>query len=315
MIPEILLTSLVSLTPSEKSTIKNLENNLKKEGYDISQYLDDPRFKIYKFDKERKSTNYADTTQSWYMRKDSIDKCADFVEEYYNYLKRAEEIYGPSPEHITSQLELETNRGQYTGERALINSFISVYLDRPDRRKEFYKYITDFLDLFSDTTDNIIFPKDIFDVKGSWAGAHGVAQGMPGIIKKYGKYADGDGDGYFNPMHIPDAIFFMASYLADHGFKKNSGSAVQRYNPNDKFYGSSIGKHTTELIKIMEKRRRRMPIETINYKVNPFILNVKYPEKNKLREVKINSTNPVSLKKKPFIKRKITNLRIGRRSI
>jgi membrane-bound lytic murein transglycosylase B len=312
MISEIILSAAISLAPADKKVVDNLEKRLKKDGYDISQYIDDPRFKIYKFERGKKSTNYADPKQSWYIRKDSLEKCADFVEEQYHWLKRAQDKYGPSPEQITSQLELETNRGQYTGERPLINSFISVYLSRPDRRKEFYRYITDFLNLFSDTTDNIILPREMFDIKGSWAGAYGIAQGMPGIIKKYGKTADGDGDGFFNPMNIPDAIDFLALYLSDHGFNKNQSSAIQRYNHGHPFYGSSIEKHTKELVKIMEKRRR-IPPKKIIYNIKPAIANIQYPPRDALQSTKIIAIIPQPLPKQPFVKRIIQNLRIGRR--
>jgi hypothetical protein len=308
MIHEIILSAALSLTPVEKNIVEDLQTRLKKDGYDISQYLNDSRFEIYKFKRGEKFTNYADTSKSWYMKHDSIEKCADFLEENYFWLKKAEEKYGPSPEHITSQLQLETNRGQYTGERPLINSFVSVYLDRPERRREFYRYITDFLDLFADTNDNIIYPEDIFDVKGSWAGAYGIAQGMPGIIKKYGKKADGDGDGIFNPMNLPDAIDFMGLYLSDHGFKKNPSGAIQRYNWGHPFYGSSIGKHTVELSKIIEKRKR-IPPEKINYKTDVKIIHTKPLEYNILHDIKIAAIVPQNPKKQSFIRKIISNRR------
>lgn len=310
MLREILFSALISLSPSEKKVVDNLQSKLKKDGYDISQYLDDSRFQIYTFNKEKKLINYADTTKSWYMKKESLEQCADFIEEYNFWLKRAEEKYGPSPEHIASQLQLETNLGQYTGERPLINSFISVYLDRPDRRTEFYKYITDFLDLFSDKKDNIIYPEDIFEVKGSWAGAYGIAQGMPGIIKKYGKIADGDGDGYFDPMNMPDAIDFLALYITDHGFYKDKSGAIQRYNPGHPFYGSSIGKHSIELEKIMEKRRRIL--NKIEIKAEPAIIKKDILGKNQLMEIKIDTIVKEIPKKIPFIKNIFINRKCGK---
>lgn len=312
MLREILFSALISLSPSEKKVVDNLQSKLKKDGYDISQYINDPRFEIYKFGKEKRFTNYSDTTQSWYMKKASLEQCADFIEEYSYYLEKTKEKYGLSPEHIASQLQLETNLGNYTGERPLINSFISVYLDRPDRRKEFYKYITDFLDLFADKNDNIIYPEDIFEVKGSWAGAYGIAQGMPGIIKRYGKIADGNGDGYFNPMNMPDAINFLALNLTDNGFNKNKSGAIQRYNPGHPFYSSSIGKHSKELEKIMEKRRRIL--NKIEIKAEPVFLNlnINTAKYNKLRDIKIDTTIKCSNKKTPFIKNIFINRKIGK---
>ena len=53
MIPEIILSAAFSLAPAEKKVMDNLETKLKKDGYDVSQYLDDSRFEVYKF-KRRK---------------------------------------------------------------------------------------------------------------------------------------------------------------------------------------------------------------------------------------------------------------------
>jgi hypothetical protein len=312
MLKEIVLTTLIALTPTEKRTLNNFQTRLKKNGYDISQYINDPRFGIYKFEKGgKKFTNYADTAQSWYMRRDSLEKCADFIEENYYWLKKAQDKYGPSPEHITSQLQLETNRGQYTGEFPLIVAFTSVYIDRPDRRDEFYKYMTDFLDLFADTTDNIIFPKDIFEVKGSWAGAYGIAQGMPGLIKKYGKEADGDGDGVVNLMKILDAIAFLGIILKNNGFDKNPSGAIQKYNNGHKFYGPAIDIHTDSLENIMEERRR-IPPKTIDCKINPVITDMNPPKYDNLYNVKIDTIQKI-LPKQPFIKRIFSNRKAGKR--
>jgi DNA-dependent RNA polymerase auxiliary subunit epsilon len=311
MISEIILSTILSLTPAEKKVVGNLETKLKKEGYEISQYINDPRFQIYKFKKGNGPLNYSDTTQSWYMKRDSIEKCADFIEEYYYNLEMIRAKYGISPEHMASQLQLETRLGKYTGERPLINSFISMYLNSPRRRGEFYRYLKDFLDLFADTTDNIILPKDIFDVKGSWAGAYGIAQAMPSLIKKYGKDTDGNGDGKFDLMNMLDAMEFMARYLYDLGFGKDA-RATQDYNKGDKFYQSAIDKHKLSLNEIMEERSR-IPPKKISYKLNPAIMDIKPPERNVLQETKTTAMVPQTPQKPPFIKRIISNLKIGKR--
>jgi membrane-bound lytic murein transglycosylase B len=317
MILELLMSAATSLAPSDRTALENLQATLKKEGYNISQYIKDPRFKIYKFIGEgEKARNYADTTQSWYMRRDSLEKCADFVEEYYSYLKRAEEKYGPSPEELVSQLELETNRGQFTGKYPVLNALISMYVNNEKRRKEFHIYLTDFLKLTKDTTAKVILPKDIFDITGSWAGAYGISQGMPSLIIKNGKHIDGDGDGKLNPMSIPDAIEFLAYELGQRGYKKNAKAAIQKYNPGDTYYASSIMKHTDALKKIVEKRRG-IPPQKITYKTNNLRINMEPLKYNTLRDsgmtAMITQVPPQAQYKQPFIKRLISNLKIGKR--
>jgi membrane-bound lytic murein transglycosylase B len=310
MILELILSGATSLAPSDRTALENLQTKLRKDGYNISKYVKDPRFEIYKFKGGGKAKNYADTTQSWYMRRDSLEKCADFVEEYYNYLKKAQEKYGPSPEEIASQLELETNRGQFTGKYPVLNALISMYVNKESRRNEFYIYLTDFLKLAKDTTDKIILPKDIFEIKGSWAGAYGSAQGMPSLIIRNGKHVDGDGDGKFNPLNIPDAINFLAYELAERGYKKNAARAIQGYNPGDTYYASSIRKHTKELKKILEKRLTA-PLKKIDCKLNPELVQLNLPKIDKtLKQSNINVVLPKENYEPPFIRRTAQNLRL-----
>ncbi|HPD81905.1 MAG TPA: lytic murein transglycosylase [Candidatus Pacearchaeota archaeon] len=311
MISEIALFTLISLTPAEKGTINNLERRLKKEGHDISEYINDSRFQIYKPEKGKKTVNYADIKQSWYMRPDSIEKCADFIEEYYHNLEVIRAKYEISPEHMVSQLQLETRLGQYTGEKPLINSFISIYLNNPRRREEFYRYLKDFLDLFENKTDNIILSEDIFEIRGSWAGAYGIAQAMPTLIKKYGKDTDGNGDGMFDLMNMLDAMEFMARHLCDLGFGKNA-RATQGYNRGDKFYQSAIDKHKLALSEVM-KERSKIPPKKIIYNIKPIIPNIQYPPRTNIQETKIVEVAQQPAQRQFFIKRIIQNRRNGRR--
>lgn len=305
MISEIVLSTLISLTPAEKGTIKNLERRLKKEGYKISEYINDSRFQIYKPEKGKKDVNYADVEQCWYMRHDSIEKCADFIEEYYYNLEMIRAKYGISPEHMASQLQLETRLGQYTGEKPLINSFISMYLNSSKRREEFYEYLKDFLDLFENKTDNIILSEDIFEIKGSWAGAYGIAQAMPTLIKKYGKDTDGNGDGMFDLMNMLDAMEFMGRHLYDLGFGRNA-RATQGYNRGDEFYQSAIDKHKLALSEIMEERSK-MPPERRYCELDPSILNIMPPPRDNLQEMHYIILIPEPLPKQFFIKKIIQN--------
>ncbi|MCD6496626.1 MAG: lytic murein transglycosylase [Candidatus Aenigmarchaeota archaeon] len=298
MIGEILLSAALAVsgaTGKYKSRLDYLKRRLARDGYDITSILEDPRFEVYDFGKRKRFVNYADTSQSWYMRRDSLESCADFMEEYWHWLRKAEDEFGPSPEHIASVLELETNRGQYTGKRPVINSLISVYMQSSGRRRRhFYEYIKDFLELQKDTADNILLPDDIFEAKGSWAGAYGIAQIMPDLFRKYGK--DFDGDGVFDPMNKPDAIGFLGRYLADHGFSRDAIRATYRYNPGHPFYASSIGKHARALGRIMEERsleavRNAKPLKALESAIDP-------PLNTSLREPSLKYEKPPAVPEK-----------------
>jgi membrane-bound lytic murein transglycosylase B len=79
-------------------------------------------------------------------------------------------------------------------------------------------------------------------VRGSYAGALGLAQFMPSNILAYGK--DGNGDGRIDLFDHADAIFSIASYLKHYGWKpgiddKKAYSVVYRYN-HSKYYVNTI---------------------------------------------------------------------------
>lgn len=55
------------------------------------------------------------------------------------------------------------------------------------------------------------------DIKGSYAGALGIAQFMPSNALSLAK--DGDMDGKIDLFDHPDAIHSIANYLKQHGWK------------------------------------------------------------------------------------------------
>ena len=119
-----------------------------------------------------------------------------------------------------------------------------------------------------------------------------------------GYMIDYNNDGRRDPHNKEDAVGTLSRFI---GKKK-----IQAYNPNDKFYGSSIDKHTAELIKIMEKRSR-IPPKKISYNIKPIIANIQYPPRDNLQDMKMAAMVPQILPKQPFIRRIIPNLRIRKK--
>ena len=313
MIPEITLTALIALTPVERKALNEFQTRLKKDGYDISQYVNDPRFGIHRFEKGGKQTNYTKLSESWYLDSNSVEKGADFMEEYCYYLGKVQEEHDVTPKHMTALFRLETKCGEYPGEFPLIVAFPSVYIDRPDRRDEYIRYTEDFLDVFTDTTYKIVFPKDIFDVKGSWAGAYGLTQGMPDKIKKYGPRADGDGDGVCDLMKAPDAAKFAGLLLEEEfGYKKNAALALKRYNGGHKYYGPALLMYADSVEKV-EEERSRIPPEKKYYSLDSLIFNIPRLPTDNLQQMKMIALVPEPIPKQPFIRRIMPHLKRGRR--
>jgi membrane-bound lytic murein transglycosylase B len=79
-------------------------------------------------------------------------------------------------------------------------------------------------------------------VIGSYAGALGIAQFMPSNILAYGQ--DGDGDGRIDLFIDADAIFSIASYLKNYGWKpginrEQAYKAVYHYN-HSSYYVNTV---------------------------------------------------------------------------
>jgi membrane-bound lytic murein transglycosylase B len=83
---------------------------------------------------------------------------------------------------------------------------------------------------------------DPVSIKGSYAGAMGIAQFMPSNILAYGE--DGNGDSRIDLFEDADAIFSIASYLKNYGWKpgidrEKAYKVVYHYN-HSKYYVNTI---------------------------------------------------------------------------
>jgi membrane-bound lytic murein transglycosylase B len=83
---------------------------------------------------------------------------------------------------------------------------------------------------------------DTANIPGSFYGAIGYCQFMPGNIAPYG--VDGDGDGVVNLFSMPDAVASVANYLGRHGWKAGMGrkarhKVLRTYNHVD-IYADTI---------------------------------------------------------------------------
>lgn len=74
---------------------------------------------------------------------------------------------------------------------------------------------------------------NFYEIQGSWAGAIGIPQFMPSSMNFA---ADGDGDGEIDLNNMHDAIFSVATYLAQHGYKEQGPKhAFMAYNPEEMY--------------------------------------------------------------------------------
>jgi membrane-bound lytic murein transglycosylase B len=198
-----------------------------------------------------------------------------YMQTHVDALNRAEQKFGVDPRVITAIILVETKFGRYLGKRSILNTLSTMaaltearpreYLwenlptERRFTRSEYdkkadakadwaYKELKAFL------TYTALHGIDPPSVVGSYAGALGIAQFMPSNILAFGQ--DGNGDGRINLFEDADAIFSIASYLKNYGWKPGigreaAGKVVYHYN-HSKYYVEAV-------LKIMDLLQRPAP--------------------------------------------------------
>jgi membrane-bound lytic murein transglycosylase B len=134
-------------------------------------------------------------------------------------LARAEGTYGVPAEIIVGIIGVETLYGRDTGRFRVLDTLTTLafaYPETPNRldRMAFFR---------SELENTLLFARehgiDPLSLLGSFAGAVGMPQFMPGNILKYG--VDFDGDGRVDLRNsASDAIGSVANFLVNHGWSR-----------------------------------------------------------------------------------------------
>ena len=149
-----------------------------------------------------------------------------FWNENADALARAEKQYGVPAEILVGIIGVETVFGRDTGKFRVVDTLTTLafaYPEAPNR--------DDRMAFFRGELENTLLLAqranvDPFSLLGSFAGAVGLPQFMPGSILKWG--VDFDGDGRVDLRGSPtDAIGSVANFLVVHGWDRdNTGPAV-----------------------------------------------------------------------------------------
>ena len=134
-------------------------------------------------------------------------------------LARAEREFGVPAEIVVAIIGVETFYGRIPGRWRVVEALATLAFDYPPRAGFFRGELENYLLLARDSG------LDVFAVRGSYAGAIGIPQFMPGSLRRYA--VDFDGDGAIDlSRNNADAIGSVANYLKQHGWR--TGEAVQR---------------------------------------------------------------------------------------
>ena len=128
-------------------------------------------------------------------------------------LERAARDYGVPPQIIVAIIGVETVYGRNMGRFRVVDALTTLAFDYPPRSAFFRSELEQYLLLSRE------LGLDVFSVRGSYAGAIGIPQFMPGSARRWAVDFDGDGaiDLRANPV---DAVGSVANFLKQHGWRE-----------------------------------------------------------------------------------------------
>ena len=164
----------------------------------------------------------ADKVRSWqeyreiFINERRISGGLDFWRRHAAALERAEREYGVPAEYVVGIIGVETLYGRNTGRWRVIEALSTLAFDHPPRSAFFREELRNYLLLARDEG------MDVFALRGSYAGAFGIPQFMPGSARRFAVDFDGNGSVDLNGS-ATDAVGSVANYLRSHGWRPGSG--------------------------------------------------------------------------------------------
>lgn len=159
----------------------------------------------------------------------SIHRGKEFLARNHDVLSAAEQRFGVDKESLSALVRVETNFGRNTGKYVTFNVFYTELVQNEEERR--WKMAAENLVSLASYCKRL--HRDCFRIKGSYAGAIGLAQFLPHTLEIYG--IDGNGDGIIDAFQPADAILSAANFLVQHGWQDDKAEALGKY------YGSPEG--------------------------------------------------------------------------
>jgi membrane-bound lytic murein transglycosylase B len=172
------------------------------------------------------------TVRSWrnyralFVNAPRIEAGRRFRSAHAATLARAEAEFGVPQDIIVAIIGVETVYGRNMGSYRVIDALATLAFDYPRRADYFRSELEHYL-LYAREAD-----LDVFALRGSYAGAFGIPQFMPGSYRRWA--VDFDGDARTDLVRSPaDAIGSVANFLREHGWQRGAAVAFPVQGDSD----------------------------------------------------------------------------------
>lgn len=161
-----------------------------------------------------------DEYRNLFVNPEKLEGGERFWRDHDRALGLARERYGVPEEIITAIIGIESNYGRHVGRFNVLEALVTLAFDYPRRSGTFRLELEHYLLLARE--EGVI---GLESTRGSYAGAMGIAQFMPGSYRRYA--IDFDGDGRRDLLRsAEDAIGSVANYLTAHGWQSDQPVAA-----------------------------------------------------------------------------------------
>ncbi|MBF0242060.1 MAG: lytic murein transglycosylase [Desulfamplus sp.] len=255
---ELSLASQSDIQAQNQAIFQGVKERLIKDGFssdDIDKIYSNPKVALELkgvslfFVHSESKLNYEQ-----FLSDKAISSAAQYMKEHQAELDNAQSIYGVDKTVITAIMLVETRLGSYLGNREVINILSTMSgLSETSNREQLWDFLStekriakDKFEKKADSKSEWAYKElkaflkyaqrenfDPVEIKGSYAGALGIAQFMPSNALTLAK--DGNLDGKVDLFDHTDAIHSIANYLKKHGWKpslsrEQAHKVLYRYN-------------------------------------------------------------------------------------
>jgi len=156
-----------------------------------------------------------DEYQDIFLTEERTSSGVRFMDEHQEALREAYDVYGVPPEIVTAIIGVETMYGKFSGDYRVLDALATLTFDYPPRAEFFRGQLKAFIELVGQEGF------EITSLYGSYAGAMGPVQFIPGSYIHFAVDFDGDGLRDIRNNRI-DAIGSVANYFKEHDWRRDA---------------------------------------------------------------------------------------------